>query len=114
VKISSHQRATWCTTATVLATLSISTLSNTGCHAMAMAVGKISGTSSAGHNGISKKNGFHSIGFNSQSSLSANGSVLIAGAGGNLVTSAGIWTFNSAQGNGGYEILLNRESAGGG
>lgn len=63
-------------------------------------------------NGIETKAGIHSIAFHSQSSSSANGSVLIAGSGGSLVTSAGTWTFNSVQGNGGYEILLNRASAG--
>jgi hypothetical protein len=58
--------------------------------------------------------GVHSIAVYSQSYPSANGSMLLAGSGGNLVTSAGTWTFNSLQGNGGYEILVNGQSAGGG
>jgi hypothetical protein len=58
--------------------------------------------------------GVHPIAVYSQSYPSANGSVLTAGSGGNLVTSAGNWTFNSVQGNGGYAILVNGESAGGG
>lgn len=107
MRISFHQRATWCPTAIILVTLIVSSFATRACYAMA--IGNI-----ALHNNIDANDGFHSIGFNSQSNLSANGSVLIAGSEGNLVTSAGIWTFNSAQGNGGYQILLNRESAGGG
>jgi hypothetical protein len=58
--------------------------------------------------------GVHSTAAHSQSNPSGDGSVLFAGSWGNLVTSAGTWTFNSAQSNGGYEILVNGQSAGGG
>jgi hypothetical protein len=54
----------------------------------------------------------HSIAAHSQSN--PDGSMLIAGSGGNLVTSAGTWTFSSVEGAGGYDILVNGESAGGG
>jgi Glycosyl hydrolase family 26 len=56
----------------------------------------------------------HSIAVYAQSNQSADGSVLFAGSWGNLVTSAGTWTFNSSQGAGGNEILVNGGSAGGG
>ncbi len=50
-----------------------------------------------------------------QSNSSADGSVLFAGSSwGNLVTSAGTWTFSASQGAGGYDILVNGGSAGGG
>src|SRR5882762_9950022 len=45
------------------------------------------------------------------STLSADGSTLMAGAGGSLVTSAGTWTFDNTTANGGQLILLNGKSA---
>jgi hypothetical protein len=43
-------------------------------------------------------------------SFSANGSTLMAGGSGSLVTSAGTWTFSAATGTGGNLILLNGQS----
>src|SRR5207248_128599 len=46
------------------------------------------------------------------SGLSADGSTLLAGKGGSLVTSAGTWSFGGAYGTSGdYYILLNGQSA---
>jgi len=45
------------------------------------------------------------------SSLSSNGATLNAGSGGYLVTSAGVWTFGTAEGGGNYYILLNGSNA---
>jgi hypothetical protein len=95
----------------IAAAVIVSTLSGPAGHAMPTVIGHMSDVST---NGFETKTGTYSIAFQSQSSVSATGSVLIAGSGGSLVTSAGTWTFNSVQGNGGYEILLNRASARGG
>jgi hypothetical protein len=48
------------------------------------------------------------------SPLSPDGSVVNAGSGGSLITKYGIWTFSSTSGAGGYDILLQGSSAGGG
>src|SRR5208283_3090119 len=46
--------------------------------------------------------------------VSPDGSVLLAGPGGSLVTTDGTWTFSTTTAAGGYEILLNGQWAGGG
>ena len=46
--------------------------------------------------------------------LSPNGSILLAGSGGTLVTSAGTWTFGTATASGGNVIFLNGQVAAGG
>ncbi len=46
--------------------------------------------------------------------LSPNGSILMAGSGGRLVTTAGTWTFGTTKSSGNYPILLNGVPAAGG
>ena len=50
----------------------------------------------------------------SSSGISPDGSGLVAGTGGTLDTSAGLWSFGTVTGYSGYEILLNGQSASGG
>src|SRR5262249_27267473 len=44
--------------------------------------------------------------------ISPDGSILMAGAAGSLVTSSGTWTFNTPASTGGYAILLNGQQVG--
>src|SRR5438105_1164654 len=53
-----------------------------------------------------------SLSFSVASESSPDGSILMAGTAGNLVTSAGIWTFNTALSPGQYAILLNGHQVG--
>jgi hypothetical protein len=48
------------------------------------------------------------------SNISPNGTLLRAGSAGSLTTAAGTWTFGTATGTGGHNIMLNGKSAGGG
>jgi hypothetical protein len=52
--------------------------------------------------------------FTISPAISPDGLLITSGSNGSLATSAGVWTFGTTASSGGYQILLNGASAGGG